>query len=158
MSFCLERMGYMSGITTREGLQLELRREIALRDKALSGDLVLSVSPATLGSSAAAVNAAIGGAAAKFTRTVVIELQAANGDVHTWFDGTFAIAATKSSSGTVAIAGGISVATLVNGRAVVTLEYTGTWASADTQTLTVTGGTKLGYTVSNKTSVDTLVA
>lgn len=149
----------MSDIMNREGFQLELRKEIALRDKAMSGDMVLVVSPATLGSSAAAVNAVIDGDDEKFTRDVRIELQAANGDVHTWFDGTFAIAATKSSgSGAIAIAGGLSNATLKNGVAVVTLEYTGEWAEADTTTLTVTGGTKLGYTISNKTSVDTLVA
>lgn len=149
----------MSNIKNKEGIQLELRNEVALRDKALSGDMVLVLSPATLGSSAAAVNAAIGGANAKFTRDVVIELQAANGDVHTWFDGTFAIAATKTSvAGVIAIAGALTVATFVNGRTTITLEYTGTWAAADTATLTVTGSTKLGYTITNKTSVDTLVA
>ena len=30
--------------------------------------------------------------------------------------------------------------------------------AADTQTLTITGGTILGYTVTNKTSKDTLIA
>lgn len=149
----------MSEIKNKEGIQLELRNEVALRDKALSGDMVLVATPATLGSSAAAVNAAIGGAAAKFTRNVVIELQSANGDVHTWFDGTFAIAATKTSvAGVIAIAGALTVATFVNGHATITLEYTGTWVAADTATLTVTGSTKLGYTITNKTSVDTLVA
>lgn len=148
----------MSDIEFREGFPLELRREILRRDKALSGDMLLVVSPATLASSAAAVNAAIGGAAAKFTRQVVVELQAANGERHDWFDGTFAIAATKSSSGTIAIAGALSVATFVNGRATITLEYTGTWTAADTATFTITGGAKLGYTISNKTSVDTLAA
>jgi hypothetical protein len=142
----------------REGFQPASREEIAQRDKALSGDIILSVTPAVLGSSAAAVNAAIAGSAAKFTRKVSIELQSANSNLHGWFDGTFAIAASNTGSGTIAIAGGLTTATFTNGRASVTLEYTGTWAAADTATLTVTGGTKLGYAVSNKTSVDTLIA
>lgn len=150
----------MSAIKNKEGFQLELRKEMELRDKAMSGDIVLVVSPAALGSSAAAVNAAIAGADAKFSRDIVIELQAANGDVHSWFDGTLAIADTEvtAGSGTVSIAGSITVATLVNGRAVVTLEYIGAWAAADTATLTVTGGTILGYNIANKSSTDTLVA
>jgi hypothetical protein len=149
----------VSEIKNKPGIQLELRNEVVLRDKALSGDMVLVVVPATLGSSAATVNAAIGGVDAKFTRDVVIELEAANGDVHTWFDGTFDIAATKTSTaGVIAIADALTEASFVNGRATITLEYTGTWAAADTATLTVTGSSKLGYTIANKTSVDTLVA
>lgn len=144
--------------TTPVGKTLGLIDYLAVQQKAISGDMVLSVSPATLGSSAAAVTAAIGGAAGKFTRTVTIKLQTAAGQVHEWFQGTFAIAASKTGSGTIAIAGGLSSATFVNGVATVTLEYTGAWASTNTATLTVTGGTKLGYTISDKTSVDTLVA
>ena len=121
--------------------------------KALSGDLVLQVSPGTLGSSAAVANVA------GFTRQVSVKLTTANGELHNWFNGTFAIAVTKSSTaGTVTIAGGLANVTLVNGVGVVTLNYAGTWIAADTTTLTVTGGTKVGYTVANKTSVDTLIA
>jgi hypothetical protein len=142
------------------GVAIGLRQEIALRDRALSGQFVLACSPATLGNSAAAVNAAIGGAAAKFTRTVVVKLTDTAGNIHTWFDGTFGIAASKVSAGggLVAVADGASVATFVKGVASVVLEYTGTWAEGNTCTLTVTGSARLGYTVTNKTSVDTLVA
>lgn len=122
-------------------------------ETALVGDMVLVVTPATLGSSAATVNA--GG----FTREVKVELQNAAGDVHEWFNSTFAIAASKTSaSGVIAIAGALTEASFVNGRATITLEYSGAWAAADTATLTVTGSTKLGYAITDKTSVDTLVA
>jgi hypothetical protein len=118
--------------------------------KALSNASVLVVSPATLGSSAAVVN---GGG---FTRNVAIELQDVDGTLHDWFDGTFTVAIADTSTGTATIPS--TTATFINGRVVITITYTGTWAAADTCTLTITGGTKLGYTVSNKTSVDTLIA
>jgi hypothetical protein len=148
----------MSLIINKDGISVELRNEMALRDKAMSGDLVLVVSPATLGSSAEAVNGAIGGTAEKFVRTVVVELKTAGGLVHTWFDGTFGIGVADTSAGTSAIAGSASTVALVNGRGSVVIEYTGTWSAEDTCTLTVTGATKMGYTIANKTSVDTLVA
>lgn len=146
----------MSLIKNKSGIQLELRKEMELRDKAISGDMILVVSPAALGSSAAAVTAAIAGSG--FTRDVVIELQAANGDVHSWFDGTFTIAIAEVTAGTGTASIVSTTATFENGRCTITITYIGTWAAADTATLTITGGTKLGYTIANKTSVDTLIA
>lgn len=129
-------------------------------EKGLNGDMVLTLTPATTGSSAAAVNAAIGGTAAKYTRTVTVALKTAAGEVCTFLNGTFAIAVTENTAGNgvSAIAGGATTVTLTEGVGTVTIEYTGTWAAADTQTLTVTGGTKLGYSITNKTSIDTLIA
>lgn len=138
------------------GLPPKLRDAIKLRDKAMSGDLVLIVTPATTGSSAAAVNAAIGGAAAKFTRNVVVQLKTAAGELATWFNGTFAIAGSQTSVGGTAETSAATV-TLVDGRGTCTLEYTGAWLAGETATVTVTGGTKLGYAVTDKTSVDTLI-
>jgi hypothetical protein len=133
---------------------------LEIQQKGMSGDMVLVASPIALGSSAAAVTAAIAGAAAKFTRDVTITLKTAAGEVHSWFNGTFAIAIAEvtAGSGVSAIAGGVAVATFVNGVATVTINYTGVWAAADTQTFTITGSTKLGYAIANKTSVDTLIA
>lgn len=148
----------MSRINKKLGVQPEMRVELQLRDKAMSGDLVIEVTPATCGSSATDVAAAIAGDDAKFQRTVKIRLKTASGDTHDWFDGSLTIAATKSStSGVIAINGGVSSATFKDGCAEVTLNYTGTWASGDTSTLTVSGSL-LGYTLTSKTSVDTLVA
>ena len=131
--------------------QLEIASQAAI-----NGGIVLSVTPATLGSSAAAVNTAIGEDG--FTRDVVIQLLDSYGDIIA-SNGSFAIAAAKdSTSGTVTILGDLTSIELVDGEATVTLVYAGTWAEEDTCTLTVTGGTVAGNTVANKTSVDTLVA
>ncbi|MGG1554993.1 hypothetical protein [Paenibacillus ferrarius] len=146
------------GRTTPVGKTHGLLEYLGIMERGLAGDMVLAVSPATTSSSAAAVTATIGGSVAKYTRSITIKLQTATGEVHEWFQGTFAIAASKTGSGTLGIAGGLTSATFVDGVAAVTLEYTGTWEVADTATLTITGGTKLGYTISNKTSVDTIVA
>lgn len=130
----------------------------ASHSKAMSGDVVIAVDPATCGSSAEAVNAAIGGEAGKFQRTVHIALADSEGNVYSWFEGSLSIAATKSStSGVVAIDGGGASVSFTNGEADVKLNYTGEWAAADTCTLTVSGSV-LGYTLTNATSVDTLVA
>jgi hypothetical protein len=127
-------------------------------EKALNGDMALVVTPVTLGSSAAAVNDEIT-ANNKFTRDVEVELQTTDGEVQSWLNGTFAIASSvTSTSGTLAIAGGLTEVTLKEGKGLVTLEYTGTWASGDVATLTVTGGSKLGYSIADQTSTDTLVA
>lgn len=137
------------------GIQPALKNYMLQYDKALSAAGVLVMSPATLGSSAAAVNTAIAGSG--FTRDVVIEFQAADGTVHDWFDGDFTIAiADTAVAGTATIVS--TTATFVNGRCTITITYIGAWAGADTCTLTITGSTKLGYTVANKTSVDTLIA
>lgn len=144
----------MSAISKRDGIDLELRKQILQRDKAMSAAAVLNVSPATLGSSAAAVTTAIAGAG--FTRNVAIELRAADGTLHDWFDGTFVIGIADTAAGAATIVS--TTATFVNGRCVIVITYTGAWANTNTSTLTITGGTLLGFTVADKTSVDTLIA
>lgn len=132
--------------------------QTVLRDSAMSGDIAVRVTPATLGSSAAAVTAAIAGAAEKFTRNVLVELVNAAGTVHAWFNGTLAVAGSETTAGDGTADTSEETVTMVNGVGTCTLEYIGAWAAADTATVTVTGGTILGYTVANKTSVDTLIA
>jgi len=135
--------------------------EDRLRSLAASGDLQFSISPATLGSSAAAVNAAIAAADDdKFTRVITMKLQTAAGEVHTWYSGVKTVGVTENASGANAIADTTSAVsvTFVNGVATATLEYTGTWAEGNVSTFTMTGATTLGYTTANVTSVDTLVA
>lgn len=150
----------MNGTVNIDGKLTVHNVDIPQLYKAMSGNLFLSVSPAICGSSAAAVATAIAGDEAKFTRIVQVELVDAEGNIHNWFNGTFAVATVEITvgDGTCAIANSDTSVTLVNGVGTITLEYIGTWAAADTQTLTVTGGTKLGYTIANKTSVDTLIA
>lgn len=125
---------------------------------AMSGDIALRITPATLGSSAAAVAAAIAGDAEKFTRDVLVELVNTAGTVHTWFNGSLAVAGSETTAGDGTADTSEETVTMVDGVGTCTLEYIGVWAAADTATVTVTGGTILGYTVANKTSVDTLIA
>lgn len=127
---------------------------------AIAGDIILQATPATLGSSSAEVATAIAGEELKFTRDVELKLVATDGSVHNWYNGTMNIAATETTAGdgTSAISESATSVTFAKGVATVTLEYIGTWSEGDTQTLTVTGGSILGYTIADKTSVDTLIA
>lgn len=129
-----------------------------LTSSAMSGDIALRITPATTGSSAAAVTAAIAGAAEKFSRDVLVELVNTSGVVHEWFNGDLAIAGSETTAGDGTADTAEETVTLVNGIGTCSLEYIGAWAAADVATVTVTGGTILGYTVENGTSVDTLVA
>ena len=129
---------------------------------AIAGDMVFKCTPTTAGSSAAAINADIDDAEAsnKFVRTVVVTLETAAGAVHTWYAGDRDAAAVASSnlSEACAITGGATAITFASGTATVLIDYTGAWVANDTCTLTVTAGTLLGYTLVDKTSVDTVIA
>ena len=129
-------------------------------EKALSGDITLVLTPATPGSSAAKVAAAIAGTAEKFVRTVGFAVKDATGNVHTWFNGdiTISIAETTAGDGVSAIADSATTVSLVEGVGNIDIEYTGTWAAADTCTLTTTQRDISGVTIAAKTSKDTLVA
>ena len=133
---------------------------MATIEKGINGDMALEVTPTILGSSAAVVLSAIASEALKFVRPVTVTLKTAAGEVCTFLNGSFAIAVAEvtGGTGTAALAGSVSTITLVNGVGTVNIEYIGVWASGDTQTFTVTGGEKMGYTIANKTSVDTLIA
>lgn len=141
----------MGSIQNRLGLKPKLRNELELRDKAMSGDMVLSISPATV--------APVPRATA-FTRKVVLELRTASGDVHTWcnkaFTTTLSVSDT-SQAGTATIAS--TTLTLVNGRAEITVTGSAhAWLNTETDTLTVGNLTIMGYTVTGVTSVETFTA
>lgn len=129
------------------GVAPELRAEIALRDKAMAGDLVFVVTPATV---------APAPTTSAWTRTVVCELQTAAGEVHTWFDKaiTTGVSIADAGGGTASIPS--TTLTFTKGRATVVVSGTAaTWANGETDTLTVAQATILGYTVASKTSVET---
>lgn len=109
-------------------------------EKAMAGDLVLVLTPATLANSAAAVNAAVGGTAEKFVRTVQVELQAADGTVHEWFTGELAaaVAETTAGDGASAIADSATEVSLENGQGTIDIEYTGAWSGGTKQVETAT--------------------
>lgn len=121
--------------------------ELALIKAAASGDMLFSITPAT--KSTAAASAA--------DRTVTIKLVNAEGDTHAWYNGTLAIAVTKSSSAGTVTAND-TTPTMVNGECTVTLDIGGTWAENDTNTLTLSNKTIFGQTVTGGTSVETITA
>jgi hypothetical protein len=135
-------------LSDRLGFSPEMRAYLEQYNKAMAGDLVFNVDPATV------TTTAITGA---WTRTVTIELQSADGKRHTWFNKAITTGVSigdTSSLGTATIAS--TTLTFVEGRA--TVVVTGSahaWANAETDTLTIAQATILGYTVASKTSVET---
>lgn len=129
-------------------------------EKALSGDIVLVLSPATTGSKATAIAAAVAAQGGKFIRTVKFELQDAAGNIHTWFSGDIALtsADVTAGDGESAIADEATNVTLKEGVGSVDIEYSGAWAAADTNTLTTTQRDICGVTITAKTSIDTVIA
>ena len=141
----------MSKIDTMIGVQPEVRRELKLREQAMAGDIVWSVTPATV---------APVPTSAAWTRTVYIKLTNANGDVHTWFSDAIASGvsiADTSTAGTASIPS--TTLTITNGvGSVVVSGDEADWLDTETDTLTVAQATILGYTVAAKTSVETFTA
>jgi hypothetical protein len=89
-----------------------------------------------------------------YTRTVYVSLQDGSGNYHTWFTGKLTQAITQTGSGTANIVGGGTTLQFTKGVATVQVQCTGTWASTNTNTLTISG-TLLGNTLSSVTSVET---
>lgn len=121
-------------------------------DEALSGDIVIAVSPSTVTRTATS---------AGFSRTIRVALETADGRTHSWFNGTLPIAASKSSTaGTIAIKDSATVITLVNGIGNVVVNGSATaWLANDTNTLTVSknANVPLFANVAATTSVETII-
>jgi hypothetical protein len=123
----------------------------ARRQEAMSGDLVFTASPATLGT----VNTV---ADAGTTRTVQVALKNAAGNVHEWFNKAITTGVAVSDTTTPEPTILSTTLTFVNGLASVVITYpTGAYDAGETVTLTVAAATILGETVASVTSVDTLV-
>jgi hypothetical protein len=120
------------------GIPLELREALSGAPEAMSGDIALRVTPATLASSAAAVNAAIAGAAGKFTREVKIELVTADGDVHKWFNGSLSVAGSETTAGDGTADPSAATVALVDGVGTCVFEYIGAWSGGTKQKETAT--------------------
>ena len=129
-------------------IQPQLRNEIEVRDKAMSGDIVFAITPATV---------APAPTSAAWTRDVVVEVQDASGNVHTWINQDYATSlaiADTSTAGTATIES--TTLSIVNGRAVVTVSGDAVaWLNAETDTLTVSNITVMGYTITGGASVET---
>jgi len=132
----------------RNGIQPAVREELKLRDKALAGDIVFVVSPATV--TPVPLSTA-------WTRTVTCELQTAAGEVHEWFNKAITTGvsiADTSTAGTATIPS--TTLTFANGVATVVVSGDAEdWLNTETDTLTVAEATILGYTIAAKTSVET---
>ena len=133
--------------------------------KAMSGDVVLECSPSVAGTSAAALNAALAGT---FTKVITINLKSAAGALHNWATLTLSAVTSETVSDVDVSAPAMSDSTpdLVNGTVDITLTYntdanvTKTYVAGETVTLTVSAPAAgiLGYTISDATFIDTLVA
>jgi len=119
-----------------------------LYEAAMSGDIVFTVSPATL------VSDPISEA---WTRTVTVTVETAAGLDHIWLDQAIATGvsiANTSTAGTATIPS--TTLTFVDGVATVVVSGDAEdWLNTETDTLTVAEATILGYTIAAKTSVET---
>ena len=122
------------------------------RDKALSGDLVITVVPETLAPKP------ITGA---WSQTVTVTLTTAAGEVHDWCNMTVATAATAGDTSALGTASLVSRnVVFVNGVATLTLQGSDhAWTDTETATCEVDLGTNvLGYTVAAVTGTVTFTA
>jgi len=123
--------------------------ENARMKEAMSGDMVLEISPVTVNKQAAS---------AAWTRTVSINLKNAAGKLHSWFNGVLAVAiADTSILGTASIVS--QTPAMVNGVCTVIISgNAAAWVADETDTLTLSNKVILGYTVAGGTSVQTFTA
>lgn len=130
------------------GIPPNIRERLALVEKALAGDILWVCNPATV--------TGVSGAHA-LSRTVVVTLETAAGEVHDWFSKAIATGVSIADDATTGVATIPSTTlTIKNGRGTVVVSGTSAaWAGTETDTLTVAQATILGYTVAAKTSVET---
>lgn len=133
-------------IEKMSGIPPQLREWGELLEKAASGDMVFVITPTTV---------APAPTSEAWTRNVIIELQTADGRVHKWFNADITVSiGDTSSAGTASITD--TTPAMVAGRCVV--EVSGdakAWLNTETDTLTLSNQTILGYTVTGGTSVET---
>ena len=129
----------MGNILTRLGIQPAVRKALSVRDKAMSGDIVMSISPTTVNRAPTAV---------AFTRNVQISIETAAGLVHDWLNDTFTTTASigdTSSAGTASIDS--TTLTIVNGQAIIDVDGdAAAWlgGTAQIRTITCTAGESTG--------------
>jgi hypothetical protein len=124
------------------------RDALYLLNKAMVGDIVIAISPATVGQTAGST---------AWTRTVTVTMKTAASETHDWFNKAIATGvsiAYSSSAGVATIPS--TTLTFVDGVATVVISSAAlTWAGGDTDTLTIANVTFNGATVTGGTSVGT---
>ncbi len=136
-----------SSTATRNALRAAIDKVVA-DEEAADDDISFDVTPATVTADIADQNEE------GYTRDVVIKLVNTAGDTLA-YNGEVAVvvAADTAGDGDASLVGDNPI--MVNGVATATVALTGTYAAADTNTLTVSQKTILGVTVSAATSVET---
>lgn len=118
-----------------------------LTQRAMCGDMVLVISPTSVTPAPRTT---------LWTRNVTVTLKDSDGNTHRWFTGAFAqvLSIADAGGGTATIA--TSTIYFVNGVATVTISGdAATWANAETDTLTISDISILGYVLAGGTSVET---
>lgn len=105
--------------------------------KAMSGDIVLKVTPAT---------ATPAPTSAAWSQTVLVTLETADGERHTWYNGPITLAvADTSTAGTAAISPAAGAHYMTDGALSVTLSgAAAAWLNGETATLTATAVAQQG--------------
>lgn len=139
------------GIETKLGIAPKLRDYLSAISSALSGDIVMTITPATTTRVATA---------ATWTRKVLVTFKDSKGRVHEWLNTTMATKVTAADTSTAGAASvGSANLVVVNGIAEITVTGTAAaWVAGQTNTVTIANCTVLGVTVAGGTSVETIVA
>jgi hypothetical protein len=141
----------MGAAPGKVGIHPNVANELNVRDKAMSGDIVMVISPPTCGQAARST---------AWSRTVTVSFKTAAGELHDWLTQTFAtkVSASDTSTAGTATVGSTSL-TVVNGVATVTVSGGAVnWLNTETDTATIAACTVLGVSVTGGTSVQTWTA
>lgn len=131
------------------GVGPELRKYMAVQEKALAGDMVLSASPAT-------VRATAQGTGVARTRTVKFFLKTAAGEIHNWFNKSMTTKLTIADNTTSTATIPSTTAVFVDGICSVVVSCSpGTCANGQTNTLTLKNFSVMGSNLATVTSVET---
>ena len=133
------------------GIAPQIRDFVKQRDRAMSGDLAFNV---TLKDAAPAAGTGFDAIDLEVT------LEDSAGNIHDWFNDTVtmtALAVTTVGDGAATQAPALTCV-MENGKGIVSVTGTATWAADDTFTVEVAGATILGYTVSAANETVTCVA
>jgi hypothetical protein len=141
----------VTGPSLNLGLRPQLRDMLSLMAKAMAGDLLWVVTGYHNESTDRKQSTA-----AAWTYDFYVELQTADGEVHTWFNKAIAngVSIADAGGGTASIPS--TTLTIVDGCAKITVSGTAAaWAEGETFTLTVAAATILGVACAEKTGVVT---
>ena len=133
------------------GIAPQIRDMVKQRDKALSGDIVFSLTLEGDAPSAGTGFDAI---------SVRVAVEDSAGNVHDWFNKTIttnALSVTTAGNGTATQAPA-NTCVIKNGVGRVSVTGANTWAEGDTFTVSVPNTTILGYTVASKSITATCTA